>query len=1304
MKRKATHLQESTLLAVHHNIARAPGWIMAILFLCFLAALPVCDRLLPSISAATPEENVPAARTVNQGTEVLKQWSPDQHLYIKGELGVGATQLSDLERWLRENAPNWTIVLLENAAGELFTDAEGGRHSGMDAVEHALGKGLPNQTAFGQLTDPRTGERNGAFFILFLQERKFSYYGSDAQDRRGLGEDRWDERLDQPAVAAMRSGGRIADAVKDTVSSIDRQLSQHIANEEKQRKQKEAEALSVRQRALDLATASLENGTAAVNQLENKLRSLLEEHADLSGEIAHPNLAQMRVDLAAARAALDDDNPKAARSLAEQVRAQAQSATLSIEDYRQAESEFTVMERHLREASSARYAGIAEQVLSEARAALTQARQAHERAEPAYQNHLETTGQKLQKAQAQIQFAERAAARQRQYMRIGSASGAALLLLIGVALNLRRRRSREEALALCEAWSKALNEKASALVELLEKTRILLGASKDEVSGRFSGTTLELGRQVVCDVDELFIMSSCAGHIHHDAEALVRPERLARRAFNLFAGANYQKTIRRLRDEPVEFRPEQRLELLLRGPRGKHAALLGNLESYQPFKLSFSELIDAFNHRASRAVETLGRIESSLSAVGSTLHLIERNLQSARAQEALLQVPPGSDRSFVGAPIFAVLLPSAERDLTDAQARAVTDPVGALEGQAESARQKVDDAQALTRIASRYHAESRGELTEAVEQLKGGGLQTAWIDQAVLQLSNRADALAEQAMKESIAEPAAELNEDLSRLIARTRETIALNQMRCEVGLKSVQDTDAVIASARKDLAGSLGKTPDAILREPGCDPSEHMATAREQLTAVKASLDRGGVDAARDGLEAVAELVREAESLVKSTRAAFEEHSATLRERQQRTESLEKELPSHEQILVEIESTYVGSVLELGAGDPTHPHANGTIQDNLKEVREHLTSVRELTRIAVEDHREARFLQASRRLSQAAALQDQIRFRLDEIVEKRQRIQQVEAANEQLEGVLNQRIGELEPSLKDARTTRPTIEVFEGARIRFDGARRRRAATPRDPFTVAAELAAVQETVLQIGDQIRCDWEAYAETNRSLQTAVAQLEVARRLDRDAATDSLPDSGPILQASRDLQDLLHLSARVQSDLAEPHNNWMQLDAEADRITTEACRISSVLRHELQAAQTALAALSAAGHRVRSATGWTGGFGVTLLGAPGSQQLNHARALLGDGHYEQARIHAEAARHAAETAIAQAEAEVLRRRREEQARLEQERRRREEAERRRISIQNSGGSGSGFGHSSFTSHSGTSRSSFSSGSGVNRSGW
>ena len=61
----------------------------------------------------------------------------------------------------------------------------------MDAVEHALGHGLANQTDFGNLTNPKLGEQDGTVFVLFLKERKFSYYSSDAQDRRGLGQSRW---------------------------------------------------------------------------------------------------------------------------------------------------------------------------------------------------------------------------------------------------------------------------------------------------------------------------------------------------------------------------------------------------------------------------------------------------------------------------------------------------------------------------------------------------------------------------------------------------------------------------------------------------------------------------------------------------------------------------------------------------------------------------------------------------------------------------------------------------------------------------------------------------------------------------------------------------------------------------------------------------------------------------------------------------------------------------------------------------------------------------------------------------------
>jgi len=95
----------------------------------------------------------------------------------------------------------------------------------MTAVEHALGKGCSNQTGFGDLKDSRTGKANGAVFVLFLKERKFSYFASAAFDKRGLGECYWIGRLDKPAINAMRNGGRIVDAVKDTVTSISNPLS-----------------------------------------------------------------------------------------------------------------------------------------------------------------------------------------------------------------------------------------------------------------------------------------------------------------------------------------------------------------------------------------------------------------------------------------------------------------------------------------------------------------------------------------------------------------------------------------------------------------------------------------------------------------------------------------------------------------------------------------------------------------------------------------------------------------------------------------------------------------------------------------------------------------------------------------------------------------------------------------------------------------------------------------------------------------------------------------------------------------------
>jgi len=80
--------------------------------------------------------------------DVLNSWSPERHLYVKGNVGASASQLGELEAWLAKNGPHWTIVLIDNADGEHFLAADGRRLFGIDAVEVALGMGLSNQTNF----------------------------------------------------------------------------------------------------------------------------------------------------------------------------------------------------------------------------------------------------------------------------------------------------------------------------------------------------------------------------------------------------------------------------------------------------------------------------------------------------------------------------------------------------------------------------------------------------------------------------------------------------------------------------------------------------------------------------------------------------------------------------------------------------------------------------------------------------------------------------------------------------------------------------------------------------------------------------------------------------------------------------------------------------------------------------------------------------------------------------------------------------------------------------------------------------
>lgn len=161
--------------------------------------------------------------------EVIARWRPAVHLYVLGDVGLDDETLAELAGWLADK--HWTVLLVENAVGQTYTDGDGVPRWDDLAIEYGTGHGIARRPDFIALAHPRTGEPDGAILSIVLAQRSLFYTGSQAQDSRSLGEDRFQGYLDQWAIEALRSGRGIVHAVRDTVSNIDARLAEAIDQE-----------------------------------------------------------------------------------------------------------------------------------------------------------------------------------------------------------------------------------------------------------------------------------------------------------------------------------------------------------------------------------------------------------------------------------------------------------------------------------------------------------------------------------------------------------------------------------------------------------------------------------------------------------------------------------------------------------------------------------------------------------------------------------------------------------------------------------------------------------------------------------------------------------------------------------------------------------------------------------------------------------------------------------------------------------------------------------------------------------------
>lgn len=1263
-----------------------------------MRSLVLLSALLSAGTAAAQSQPARRPLVLARATDVVSQWQQDQHLYVKGSVGPGPEELETLEAWLDENATNWTVILVESASGERFVDSTGKAYADIDAVDSAVGFGLSSLRAFSQLVDSRTRERNGAIFVLYLAERKLSFYASDAFDRRSLGEANWIGELDQAAIAAMRSGGRVVDAAIDTITSINRKLDAKVADE-----------LLAKARETEKARAAVINSAGTLKLLETAATAFALSHPGLTGDIARPPLPQLRADVASAEAALAAGDLQKAALIATPAGETAGRLLRMISEYPGARARIDAVAHALDAQESRARAASAAGELNNAWKSLAAARRDYDSGNSAFSAHLADAEQAKDAAAAMISSAERAAFYLYALAIFFLAAAISAAALVAWALNRRRRGAMHKANELIRSWRTALDEKTAAVFKLLQRAHDLIGASADEASQRYTGSSLVVAQEIIRNVDELFIMASCAGRVLRDAQRLVEPAGRMDRVRNLFSRRSYDDAARLLGETPITFEPEEGLELVIRGPRDERDSLLGSLSSYAPFAMSFEKLLLEFNLRADQSLAATDRIEHAVLNVDSLLHEARRKYDETLGAVERVAEDATEDGIFPCRSLRDSLLPEASARIGEAKELSFRDPLAAVRLTNEVTEPLLAGAASLLQIATDYRSRLLPEIEKAADLLEGHEVATAWIGGELGRLSDEHESIGAEAAVSLAGERVSSVRSSLEHLSSSVAEAVQLDLRRREDSQKLVDLADSSVGAARKRIAGALGRDPVDALRESGMDPSERVAKALSQVAASKAALDRGDTAAAAGCLDSCDAFAAEASSITESTIKAFENHQAAVDAIKARAKSLVDSLPRHQSLLDRIHGQYAPSVLALRAGDPAHPNANGTVADNMQEARGYMEEADEALTRAGQLHQDLRILEAAATLDRVRGLHELAGHRLREIVEKDDRLAAAEAANTSAAAALAEQARSVESELDEPRTGERARELHSAFRASHEQVRGMSQTPGSDPFKTGDSISEARRALDEIQARIESDRELHAEAERSVRQAVRQHQAASQLARQTLSDSAGDSTETVDARRQVDGLAAAVAGIEAALKKPHQDWAALDVEADRVASEAARLAALLQGQLQEAQAVLTALMNAAAAARRAGGWTGSHGVRISGSAGAEMLDRAREMLQRGAYRDAMMSAESARRASDAAVAEAEARVAQIRRQEQEKAERERRRRAEAEatRRAAAAPRSSWSTpsrSSSSRSSFSIGSGTSRSSFTRSSGVSRSGW
>ena len=1313
--------------------------------ICLLPVLIASSVLINANAAAQSIRQPKAERSATPGSSnyypfskietVIQKWSPQQHLYVQGQLGLNQSQLMELESWIHQNGPHWTVILMEDSTNQRYTNNEGRIESGMDAVELSMSDLMEVGSYRGQL-NPVTGEQDAAVFILFLNERKFSYRASEAQNRRGLGENRWIGKLDRPAYRAMRGGGRILDAVRDTITSINQSVSRAIVQEQKVAEQKRLQ----RQRSIDTMLSRVSEVENKLAQIETSATAVAKAHPGSNGDLTNPEVTSIRTQVTQIKKSLAKDGaplniPKEATDQVENASDDWINLYREYDRFETSEKQLIQRKEQLLDDSGDLRSDL-EQSIADVDATLADARTAYDNADSKFQNHLNAATYALENATTQLQtlrteLAQRQSRKsfiRRAIATIGSVFSA---LFAGLFLWLNRKRAPAKARAAEKLLQreKEVRKEFDGMGDLLERAEIVIGDREAIARKGYQGKTKELSDKALDDIDQILVMSGSVDKVIDGAKEKIEPTSLWSKITNWWSPENFNEGFDLLENKPIEFDRTEGIALAMEDEAGDDPEATGE-DKPAKISLSFIELFKIFRERSISANETIGQVETGWTQIVSTNQDLQHAIDEASRHEQASREATETDGLLHVPQLFDELLKSAQEDQDEAERVGKHDPISAIEGPATTGLRKAANADELARQLLFVREGLVPSIRTNTQALSDRDRDIQWVDVALDDFTQRAQQLATAALSEDVSERIGVWRASFENFDAAVQDSVKLHDQSVNEVLPAIENEQAAANEAKAAIAKRLNLSLDQTLTELNNDADRSLQTAREHNAATLASLDRGDPPAAKLSTSEALHWIEKTTDIRTRSLKVLDKLLSDVQSLETQIAAANTRLVNTEDLLKELEDKFTESSLAIeGVNWGIDLSETVDLPDDASVTTITAADLYLLTKRQAEKSQDAansaKQLYAEGRLLAADDSLEVGRHQIDcceynqQLIEERAvTLQQMVEDNVGKLELLRQRFANIERQMAQHFVTTETHAMARKEHQNFSDLKQaiESETIRRDPFNEASAIEAVDGDLGKMISQMDRDEDLYQEAQRSVDSLVRSIEQSNSAVGRSQRDQIPDSRDVKQSLHLLDSAKSDAKSLQSRLKTPHENWQDIDHKADTLLVSVTRSLANLQSELDAAQTAANEIERAASEYQQAQRWSGGYGVRANPGGARSSLDQARSLLNQGEYQPAMQYARQAKQYIMNAIATAETEVMRLQAAERRAAEQRRR---AAQQRRMrsnrsigggSILGGGGSifGGGSSSSSRRSSSSSRRSSSSSSSsgrgGFSRSGW